>query len=76
MVYFKSLLVGLATLIITSLLSPFIMSIYVFVVYKPTGDAGIGWDPVSFAKRPLSWLIALVIFLTGFMWEFRRANSK
>ncbi|MBZ5612549.1 MAG: hypothetical protein LAO23_00970 [Acidobacteriia bacterium] len=79
MVYVKSLLAGLATLIVATVLSPLIIVIYLYVVQKPAAHESIGWDPVSFAKlanRPLCWLIATLIFLAGFMWEFRRAASK
>jgi hypothetical protein len=69
MVYFKSLLAGLTALIIATVLSPLIMGIYLYVVYRPAANEAIGWDPISFAKRPLIWLVAALTFLTGFMWE-------
>jgi len=76
MVYFKSLLAGLTALIIATVLSPLIMGIYLYVVYRPAANEAIGWDPISFAKRPLIWLVGALIFLAGSLWEFRRANSK
>ena len=76
MVYVKSLLAGLAALIIATVLSPFVMGIYLYVVYKPAANEGIGRDPISFAKQPLYWLIAALIFWAGFIWEFRRSISK
>jgi len=76
MVYVKSLLAGIAALVIAAVLSPFVMLIYVYVVYRPAANQAVGWDPVSFAKQPLSWLIGTLIFLAGFLWEFRRATSK
>jgi hypothetical protein len=79
MVYFKSVLAGLAALIIATVLSPFIVGIYISLVYKPAANesiGSIGWDPISFAKQPLCWLVAALIFLAGFMWELRRATSK
>ena len=76
MVYFKSLLAGLTALIIATVLSPFIMGIYLYVVYRPAANEAISWDPISFAKRQLIWLVGALIFLAEFMWEFRRATSK
>jgi hypothetical protein len=79
MVYFKSFLAGLAALIIATVFSPFIVGIYISVVYKPRASesrGSIGWDPISFAKGPLGWLVAGLVFLAGFMWELRRASSK
>ena len=32
----------------------------------------IGWDLVSFARTSLPWIVALVSFVAGFAWEYRR----
>jgi uncharacterized BrkB/YihY/UPF0761 family membrane protein len=39
-------------------------------------NEAIGWDPVSFAKTPLPWIIALVGFTLGFAWEYRRLLNR
>jgi hypothetical protein len=77
MVYIKSLLAGLAAVIIAMLLSPFVVGLYGYFAYKPNGNEAIGWDPISLVRRP-PWLIitAICIFLIGLTWEFRRARAK
>jgi hypothetical protein len=58
----------------TLVLALFAVAAYLSIVYKVhTGP--IAWDPVSLTT-PSSWLVALVIFLGGFFWEFRRCRSK
>jgi hypothetical protein len=78
MVYIKSLLAGLAAVIIAMLLSPFVVVLYIDFAYKPAGNEAIGWDPISLVHRPPLWLVAsaVSIFLIGFIWEFRRATPK
>jgi hypothetical protein len=73
MVYLKGLAAGIIAVVVAIVLSPFVMGIYVYIVYHRTGQQLIGWDAVSFAKRPLAWLMIATIFAAGFFWEFRRA---
>ena len=75
MIYIKSLVAGITAVVIATLLSPFLMGLYVYIIYKPKENEAIGWDPISFAHRPSAWLIiaVIVIFMAGFVWEFRRA---
>ena len=73
MIYVKSLVVGIAAVVIATILSPFLMGLYLYIAYKPKENEAIGWDPISFTKRPVAWLIIALIFVAGFVWEFRRA---
>ena len=73
MIYVKSVAAGIATVVVAMLLSAFLVALYLFIVYKPKENESIGLDPISFAKTPLAWLIVAVIFMVGFVWEFRRA---
>ncbi len=41
------------------------------VSYRANDSTAIGWDPISLT-RPLWWVVAAVIFSSGFFWEFRR----
>ena len=77
MAYVKSLLAGFAAVIIAAVLSPFVMALYLYVAYKPAENEAIGWDPISLV-RPAPWLVvaAILVFLIGFVWEFRRATAK
>ena len=67
MIYIKSLVAGIAAVVIATLL----MGLYLYIAYKPTDNEAIAWDPISLAHRPSAWLIAAVIFIAGFLWEFR-----
>lgn len=77
MVYLKSFLVGVAAVIAAIVLSLVAMSVYLGIVYKPTGNEAIGWDPISLVPQsPWVTAITVLIFATGFAWEFRRARSR
>ena len=76
MIYFKSVLAGVAAIIVAELLViaaglsalPFVAS-----RLRRNGEEGaIGWDPVAFARTPPGWLILLIAFLLGFWWQYRR----
>jgi ABC-type molybdate transport system permease subunit len=73
MVYLKSLVAGTVAVTIAAVLSPIVMGIYFLVVYRPGANGAIGWDPTSFARQPLIWTTSALIFVVGFVWEFRRA---
>ena len=76
MVYLKSVLAGIAVVVVVAIASLFVIVAYLSIVYRRAGSAAIGWDPISLAK-PGTWLLfVIVIFLAGFFWEFRRAISK
>jgi len=73
MIYVKSLVAGIAAVVIATILPPFLMGLYLYIAYKPKENEAIGWDPISFTKQPVAWLIIALIFVAGFVWEFRRA---
>jgi len=74
MIYVKSALVGLLVVFGAFVLVLFGVAAYLSIVHKVETGA-IAWDPVSLTT-PSTWLVALVIFLGGFFWEFRRCRSK
>jgi hypothetical protein len=76
MVYVKSLVAGTVAVAIAAALSPIVMGIYFLVVYRPGASEAIAWDPTSFARQPPIWAISGLIFVAGFVWEFRRAHAK
>jgi hypothetical protein len=54
-IYLKSVLVGLAAIVIAELgvIVAGIAALLVIASRKPSGsEGGIGWDPVSFARTP------------------------
>jgi hypothetical protein len=67
-VYAKSLVAGVAAVLLATMLLPFVMAMYARIVYKPFGDEVVGWDPVGLAKWPVAWVVATLIFLIGFVW--------
>ena len=81
MIYIKSALVGLLALLITFAFLPIIgmlvLMIYGFIHPPPEGYS-VGWDPISLVKRspwlPVAFLV--VVFASGFFWEFRRLMHR
>ncbi|MGA8313222.1 MAG: hypothetical protein WB755_24575 [Terriglobales bacterium] len=76
MIYAKSLVAGLAAVLLAIMLLPFVMAIYLRIVYKPFGNEVAGWDPIGLARWPVAWAAGTLIFLIGFIWEFRRTKAK
>jgi len=43
------------------------------LVHPTPGEGSIGWDPISLIRmNPMLWFVPVFIFLTGFIWEYRR----
>jgi hypothetical protein len=74
MIYVKSALVGLLVVFGAFVPMLFAVAAYLSTVHKVQTET-IAWDPVSLTT-PSTWLLALIIFLGGFLWEFRRCRSK
>jgi len=78
MVILKSVLAGIAAVVLLAITSLFVMGVYLWIRRPPdTGaDLGaVGWDPISLTK-PATWLVVVGIFLPGFFWEFLRAMRR
>jgi hypothetical protein len=67
----KCVTFGLVFVLGFTLLCPFIFLAIGLLLPANTGGAW-GWDPVAFARSPLCWLMLLMVFVSGFIWEFRR----
>jgi uncharacterized membrane protein YjgN (DUF898 family) len=80
MVYLKSIVAGLLALIVVPvcLLVIMVVGMVIYAVVHPTaGEGSIGWDPISLARMsPMLWSIPVVVFFTGFMWEYRRIAKR
>ena len=76
MIYAKSALVGLLTLMAAFIVLPILGMIAYSIISPPPPGSGVGWDPVSAVKYPPYWIAALVIFAAGFFWEFRRRSHR
>jgi len=73
-IFVKSILAGLLSLILAAIL-------YLVVLFTrlPKSEAGteIGIDPVSmFKSSPLFGITAMIVFVLGFYWEYRRVRSR
>jgi uncharacterized BrkB/YihY/UPF0761 family membrane protein len=78
MAVLKSLLAGVAAVVLAAIGIVVGIVFYLMLHHRPnTGaDSGaIGWDPISVARLP-SLLVITGIFLAGFIWEFRRATRE
>jgi hypothetical protein len=74
-IYLKSVLAGLAAVVIAELvlIVAGITALIVNASRQPSGsEGGIGWDPLSFARTPAGWMILVVAFVAGFWWEHQR----
>ncbi len=77
MIYVKSALAGLLAIVIALALLPVIaicgLMLYAWTHPQPEGSS-VGWDPISLTKQspllPLAFI--LIVFASGFIWEFRR----
>jgi hypothetical protein len=75
MVYVKSILAGLAALVVSAVVIPIVASMAPTVRYRRGGYPGIGFDPSLLAHWPVAWVVGAVIFGAGFYWEFQRASK-
>ena len=76
MVYLKSLVAGAVAVAMGLVLSPIVMGVYFYIVYRQGADEATGWDPTPFVKQPLIWALTGLMFMAGFLWGFRRAHPK
>jgi hypothetical protein len=77
MVYVKSLLAGVAALLISVLLLPVgLTAVNLSKTPTSASDKALTWDfREALNLRPWQiWLCILIIFGLGFYWEFRRAS--
>jgi len=71
MIYLKSVLVGVAVLMV-SLLLFVLISVLPLLVGRP--GSGSGGFATIVTIGPSFWIVVVVIFAAGFWWEFRRAS--
>jgi hypothetical protein len=76
MIYVKSVLAGLLALIVAPICVLVILVVAMVIyalVHSTSGEGSIGWDPISLVHtNPMLWSIPVLIFLMGFIWEYRR----
>ena len=77
MVLLKSILAGLVFLVGAAILLLLGTIVYFTAVLAPEPGTTVAFDPVSIAKSsPLIWMLAVLVFLLGFSWEYRRVKAR
>ena len=75
-IYLKCVLAGACFLVgsVILLFLGIIVFVTLFSVFFARGKGeAVGFDPVSFVRSfPLFWILPALIFLLGFVWEYRR----
>jgi uncharacterized membrane-anchored protein len=72
-VYFKSAIVGLLTLLASAIAVNIAALITLVWMSRRLEDESVyGWDFVSFVRTPLAWAIFLLAFAAGSYWEYRK----
>jgi uncharacterized BrkB/YihY/UPF0761 family membrane protein len=73
MIYIKSVLVGILTLILT--VFSLVLCLLIYSATSSNPDFAIGWDPRG-AKSPLFWIVVMLIVAVGYIWEYRRLSKR
>ena len=79
MILLKSILAGLIAVIVAAIVLPVGVAYYLtwrIQRDKPGPEIAIGFDPVSAASSPVSWIITAIVFSLGFYWEYRRLKAR
>jgi len=72
MIYLKSVLTGVAAVIMALILFVAISLLPSFLQLKDAGSGGIGVAFVTFG--PVFFIVAALAFAGGFWWQFRRSR--
>ena len=77
MSYLKCIFAGLCFLVVSAILLVLgTIAFFAIFVHAPKGQS-IGFDPVSIVKSfPILWILAVLFFSLGFMWEYMRVASS
>jgi hypothetical protein len=74
MIYLRSVLMGVAALIVALIL--FVAISLLPMVFPLGGDSGAGSIGMTLTIGPIFWIVAALVFAAGFWWEFRRASKR
>jgi len=69
-------LAGTLVVAIATILSLLVAGIYLYVFYGLSEDELTAWKPTLISKRPVAWLVASLIFVSGLMSEFPRIHLR
>ncbi len=73
MIYIKSLMVGIATVLMATLLAIFGAGLYMYNASKSIENGAMGWDPVSLLKKAVDLDCCCSAIRGRPRLEFRRA---
>ena len=77
MVFLKSIVVGVATIVSAAICAG--IAVIIVLAFKsrnlPDGQT-FQWDPVSLLRTSsTAWMVLLLSFALGFWWEYRKAKA-
>jgi hypothetical protein len=75
MIYLKSVLMGIAALIVSLILYVAISVLPLVAQWRDSGSGGIGIVSANITIGPVFWIVAALIFAAGFWWQFRRGGQ-
>jgi uncharacterized membrane protein len=75
MIYLKSVLMGIAALIVALIVYVAISVLPLVAQWRDSGSGGIGIVSTNFTIGPIFWIVAALIFAAGFWWQFRRRGQ-
>jgi hypothetical protein len=77
MIYFKSILMGVAALLVSLILFVAISLLPLLAQWRDSrsGSGGVGITTRFITIGPIFWIIAALIFAAGFWWQFQRASN-
>ncbi len=77
MIFLKSLLAGLLFLVAAAIVLLLGAIVFLATVTAPGEGETMAIDVVSVTRSsPLIWILAVLAFLLGFSWEYRRVKAR
>jgi hypothetical protein len=76
MVYLKSAIAGILAVATTALLIYVILTFVIILVAHKSANEGFDlphWQVHT--ESPAFWIVVVIVFAAGFLWEFRRIRS-
>jgi len=77
MIYLKSLFAGFMAVLAASVATAVVMlASLIWMARRQSSEEQLflGWDPISFARTPLAWIIVILAFAVGFLWKYQTST--
>jgi hypothetical protein len=75
MIYLKSVLMGIAALIVALIVYVAISVLPLVAQWRNSGSGGIGIVSANVAIGLVLWIVTALIFAGGFWWQFRKGGQ-